>query len=259
MKIAEEVTTIGEAFRDGLLAILGSKLVGVYLYGAVAFPEAAPTGDIDFHVILKEGLIEAERSALQALHESLAGRFPPLGAELDGYYLQLEDARRETPPRSQMGNGAIDQSWALHREHIRAGRRIIVYGPDPNEIYPPAEWPEIERALLGELDFVEKHLSENPDFCILNLCRLMYSFETSDIVVSKAMAAEWVYHALPAWGPYIDLARKSYAGQGTGQERELMLAEIDGLLKFAQARIQASIQSRQLSGEAEARSHTSDL
>jgi len=258
MNIAEEVRNIGEAFRDGLLAILGSKLVGVYLYGAVAFPESAPTGDIDYHVILKEALTEDERSGLQALHKSLAERFPPLGAELDGYYLLLEDARKETLPRSQMLNGAIDHSWALHREHIRAGRRIILYGPNPNEIYPPAKWPEIESALLGELDFVEMHLCDYPDYCILNLCRLMYSFETSDVVVSKAMAAELAYDVLPFWRPYIDLARKSYAGQGTAQEREHMLAEIDGLLKFAQGHINVSLQARQGAGYAEAQTRTAE-
>jgi len=258
VNIAKEVRNIGEAFRDGLQASLGSKLVGVYLYGAVAFPEVAPIGDIDFHVILQEALTEGERSALKGLHESLAQRFPPLGSELDGYYLLLEDARKETPPRSQMWNGAIDHSWALHREHIRAGRRVILYGPDPDEIYPPAKWPEIESALLGELDFVEKHLHDYPDYCILNLCRLMYSFETSDVVVSKAMAAEWAYSALPAWRRYIDLARKSYAGQRTAQDRELMLNEIEGLLKFAQERIDASNQARQGSGEVEARTRTTD-
>jgi len=230
----------------------------VYLYGAVAFPESAATGDIDYHVILKGALTEDERSALHAFHESLARRFPPLGAELDGYYLLLNDACRETPPISQMWNGAIDHSWALHRAHIRAGQRIILYGPDPNEIYPPAQWPEIERALFGEFDFVEKHLYDYPDYCILNLCRLMYSFETSDVVVSKAMAAELAYDVLPFWRPYIDLARKSYAGQGTAQEREHMLAEIDGLLKFAQGHINVSLQARQGAGYAEAQTRTAE-
>lgn len=250
MSVASEVNTIGEAFRDGLLAILGSKLVGVYLYGAAAFPENAPTGDIDFHVILKEELSEDERVALRNLHASLARQFPPLGAELDGYYLLLEDARRETPPKSQMWGGAIDHSWALHREHIRAGRRIVLYGRDPNDIYQPANWPEIESALFGELDFVAKHLHDYPDYCILNLCRLMYSFETGDVVVSKAMAAEWAAKAFPLWRQFINLAWKSYPGQWTPDEGELMIADIDKLLAFAQERIRENIRARERKGDA---------
>lgn len=60
---AEDVRTIRDAFQDGLQAILGSKLVGEYLYGALAFSEAAPTGDIDFHVILKETLTDDDRAS----------------------------------------------------------------------------------------------------------------------------------------------------------------------------------------------------
>lgn len=250
MSVASEVNIIGEAFRDGLLAILSRKLVGVYLYGAVAFPDTAPTGDIDYHVILEEPLTDKEQVALEALHESLARRFSFPGAALDGYYLLLEDARRETPPKSQMWGGAIDHSWALHREHIRAGRRIVLYGRDPNDIYQPAKWPEIESALFGELDFVAKHLHDYPDYCILNLCRLMYSFETGDVVVSKAMAAEWAAEAFPVWRQSINLAWKSYPGQWTPDEGELMIADIDKLLAFAQERIQENIRARERKGDA---------
>ena len=166
MSISQEVSIIGEAFVDGLKRILGEKLHGAYIFGAAAFPDAVPTGDIDFHVILKSELTDDERSELESLHESLAEQFPPLGGELDGYYILLADARRETPPRSQMWRRATDDSWALHREHIRAGRHIVLHGPEPTEIYSPASWPEIETALCGELAYVEKHLREYPDYCI---------------------------------------------------------------------------------------------
>jgi hypothetical protein len=238
MPISQEVSIVSQAFVDGLRRILGEKLHGAYIYGAVAFPDAAPTGDIDFHVILKSELTDDERSELERFHESLAEQFPPLGGELDGYYILLADARREKPPTSQMWERATDESWALHREHIRAGKCIILHGPDPTEIYPPASWPEIESALYGELDYVEKHLHEYPDYCILNICRLIYSFETKDVVVSKAQASDWAYEALSPWRRHIELARKSYAGQATSEDRQFMLTEVGRFLEFAQTRIE---------------------
>jgi len=168
---------------DGLKAILGEKLYGAYIYGAAAFPNTVLTRDIDFHVILKSSLTLNEKSQLEKLHESLAQKFPPLGGELDGYYILLKDALLKSPPKSQIWRRATDNSWALHREHILAGRHIILYGPDPKEIYSPTTWPEIKTALYGELDYVKKHLWDYPDYCILNLCRLVYSFETRDVVV----------------------------------------------------------------------------
>jgi hypothetical protein len=233
-----QVSTIGQAFVKGLKRILGEKLYAAYIFGAAAFPDAVPTGDVDFHVILQSELTEDERSELETFHESLAEQFPSLGGEMDGYYILLSDARRTAPPRSQMWKRASDDSWALHREHMRAGRRIVLYGPEPREVYPPVSWPEIESALYGELDYVERHLQAYPDYCILNLCRLIYSFETRDVVVSKAQAADWAHDALPEWRRHVELARKSYARQATAEDRRFMLAEVGRFLTFARARIE---------------------
>ncbi len=240
-----------QAFVNGLKRILGEKLHGAYIYGAAAFPDAVPTGDIDYHVILKSGLTDSERSELEMFHESLAKQYPPLGAEMDGYYILLADAQLEAPPKSQMWRRATDDSWALHREHIRAGRHIILHGPEPTEIYPRASWPEIESALYGELNYVEKHLHEYPDYCILNLCRLIYSFETKDVVVSKAQASDWACDALAEWKQLIELARKSYAGQATTEDRQFMLAEVGALLDFAHTRIERASQKERQQGAAE--------
>lgn len=233
-----QVSIICQAFVEGLKRILKIKLHGAYVFGAAAFPDTLPTGDIDFHVILKSELTDDERSKLEMLHKYLAEQFPPLGGEMDGYYILLSDALLKPPPTSQMWKRATDDSWALHREHIRAGRHIILYGPAPTEIYPPASWLEIRDALYWELDYVEKHLHEYPDYCILNLCRLIYSFETKDVVVSKAQAAHWAREALPEWRRHIELASKSYSRQATPEDRQFMLAEVGRFLEFAHTRIE---------------------
>ena len=141
MKIPDEIQDLCQAFLRGLNAALGSKLYGLYLYGALAFPEPGPTGDIDFHVILKERLNDREKSQLNDLHAALARDFPPLGAELDGYYILLEEARQKSPPRHQLLPDVTDNAWALHRQHVRAGRCIVLHGPDPRQVYPAASWP----------------------------------------------------------------------------------------------------------------------
>jgi len=242
--MSTEARIVCDAFVKGLRTILGDKLYGAYVFGAAVFPNAASARDIDFHVVSKEPLTISERSALEGLHESLARQFPPLGGELDGYYILLEDARKKSLPRSQIWQRATDDSWALHREHIRSGRCIVLHGPDPTGIYPPATWPELEKALRGELDYVEKHLHDYPDYCILNLCRLIYSFETGEVVISKAAASDWACDALPEWRRPIEAARKSYAGRSTPQEREFMLAEVTRLFRFARVRIEQATAKR---------------
>ena len=146
------------AFVEGLQLALGEKLCAVYLYGAVAFPETTAFGDIDFYVLLNDGLTDGERQAIRGLHERLATEFPPLGGELDGYYLLLDDARRIHPPRDELRPNLIDDFFALHCAHLRAGRSIVLCGPDARDVYPEPSWLLLEAALVGELDYVTAHL-----------------------------------------------------------------------------------------------------
>ena len=240
MKIPNEIQDLCQALLRGLNAALGEKLFGVYLYGALAFPEGGATGDIDFHVILKGTLSDREKTELKDLHATLARDFPPLGVGLDGYYILLEEARQTSPPRHQLVAGVTDDSWALHREHIRAGRCIVLQGPDPRQVYPAASWPELESALWGELDYVERHLADYPDYCVLNLCRLMYSFDTRDVVVSKRASAGWAYDAFPEWRPLIEAAGKSYERRAATQDKQLLKSEVQRFFDFACERIRES-------------------
>jgi hypothetical protein len=237
-QLPRDLQDICQALRTGLERALGDKLYGIYVYGAVAFPGSGPTGDIDFYVILTEALTCKEHGQIDALHNAIANHFPPLGAEPDGRYILLDEARQPSPPVHQLQPDISDDSWALHREHMRAGRCIVLHGPDPKRIFPPATWPELESALRGELKYVEDHLDDYPDYCILNLFRLMYSFETRDAVVSKSAAAAWAYQHFPRWRRHIELAKRSYAREATMADRQFMLSEVKGLFRFSCERIE---------------------
>ena len=87
---------------------------------------------------------------------------------------------------------------------------------------------------------MEAHLDDYPDYCILNLCRLIYSFATRDVVVSKARAADWAWDAFPQWREALEVARRSYAGQATLEEKTWMKSEARGLFSFAGEQIRES-------------------
>jgi hypothetical protein len=244
MKPRDEIRDLCTAFLEGLESILGAKLHAVYLYGAVTFPETDYTGDVDFHVIVTEPPTEAERAALLGLHDRLARDFPPLGAELDGYYILLADARRSERPRHLLFSNLVDDSWALHRAHLLAGRCIVLHGPDPKTIYVPPTRSEIEDALRGELDYVEAHLAQYPAYCVLNLCRLMYSHETRDVVTSKAAAASWAMDRFAAWRPLIEAARRSYAREDTAEDRDLLAGSVRASFGFSVAFIERAKEAR---------------
>jgi methyltransferase (TIGR00027 family) len=233
MLLPAEIQIICQVFLAGLNQALGEKLFGVYLYGALTFPDAGPVGDIDFHVILNASLDSQEKSQIQTLHATLAHNFPPLGAELDGYYILLEDARRVTSPQDQLRDDLHDVSWALHCAHIRRDRCIVLQGPDPLQVYPEVTWPELEHALAGELDFVLENLNRYPAYCVLNLCRLMYSYTTREVVISKRFSAEWAIGEFPEWTALIAAAKKDYAHQATSSSEQMLVSQAGPFYRFA--------------------------
>ena len=220
-------------FRDGLLNILTEKLFGIYIYGAVAFPEAAATSDIDFHVVVTDQLSQKEKSSLVELHDYLQTKYPSPREDFDGYYLTYADLQDSDPPKHLLYDNIRDESWALHRAHIRAGRVIILHGPDPRDLYLPVSWHELEGNLLHELKYVEEHLHEYPHYCILNLCRIVYSFMNQDVVISKMASGDWAKREFPKWTRYIDLSKKKYRDDIIGDEERVLISAVDPIYSEA--------------------------
>jgi hypothetical protein len=188
----------------GLHEALGTAMVSLFTYGALAFPHPdCWRTDLDFHVLLGRPLTEGDRAAIDAVHARL-------GTDVDGYYITVDDARRREPPRHQLDLTVRDDAWALHRAHVLAGRYFLIVGRDPHELLPAPTWTEVEDALWNELRFIETH-REYADFGILNACRLVYSVERRDAVVSKYAAAQWARQRVPrSERAAIDAAVRAY-------------------------------------------------
>ena len=162
----------------------------------------------------------------------------------DGYYLLLNDTHRKALPKDQLREDIYDNSWALHCAHIRQGRCILLQGPDPANIYPDVSWPELESALTGELNFVASHLDEYPAYCVLNLCRLIYSYSTRDVVVSKRFSAQWAAGEYPVWAALIESAKNSYDHLAGLSDDRLLDKETGAFFAFALDRIELAKKSK---------------
>ncbi|KQC13307.1 MAG: hypothetical protein APR63_08955 [Desulfuromonas sp. SDB] len=230
--LSPEIQKLLDEFLSGLKSILNHDLHSVYLYGAVVFPEDIPVRDIDLHVIVRNPVDEKIKQEIEKLHLKLAGKYPPWGDELDGYYILLKDAKSRKPPRSLMWEGAVDNSWALHCKHILAGRCKVLWGVEPEIILLEPSWGELEEALKGEFDYVEDILSKYPDYCILNLSRIFYSYFTKDVVISKFSAGTWLSTNYPQWTELIKAAKNSYNQASTEYDLILMKKNVKSFFEF---------------------------
>src|SRR5438094_692487 len=234
-----------EGYREGLLTSLGTNLAGAYLHGSIAFPEFEPgAGDIDFYVVTRQSLNSREIKGLDRLHRALAAKFE-FGSKLDGYYVPYASVRRRASPKNlvygahgRIHRGGSDDAWAIHREHFARSAYIRLYGPKASRVFSRPNWPEIRGALYRQLVYARKIIDSDPWWSVLNLCRLVYTFKTESVAVSKLGAARWAMKKLSSrWKPVIRSAVKRY--KRTADRRDLTILRKDArkFLGFASVRV----------------------
>jgi hypothetical protein len=141
----------------------------------------------------------------------------------------LEDAKGYEIPQHQIDSTIYDQSWALHCAHIRAGYYRILWGPEPEMIFPEPTWKAIDAALQHELQYVIDH-PEYPAYCILNICRILYSYTEKNPVVSKQLSGTWGAERFPHWKKLIHSATNFYHKTHSPNDETLMIEELEDFL-----------------------------
>ena len=244
-RLPPEVRGLVGEFRDHLSKFLGKNLVGAYLFGSIAFPEYEPrAGDLDFYTVTRTQLSPENVSDLDVMHRYLAAKFE-FGRKLDGFYIPLTKARRSRSPRGlvyaahgTIHRGGFDDAWALHREHFHRGSYIRLHGPRPREIFPPADWASIRKDLYRALAYTRSIIRSDPWWAVLNLCRLVYTFKTGNVAVSKLQAAKWALETYEStWRPLIMSAIRTYKQRGSSKDRAVLKRDAKTFLGFASVRV----------------------
>ena len=227
-----EIQAVCSRLLDGLKAALDDNLYGIYLYGAMVFPEMRYVQDIDFHVIVNRKLTDPEKEAIKKLHDELSKEFAFPKDDLDGYYILLEDARKISTPWHQVYPDIPDEAWPLHIAHMKAGYCIALYGPAPNEFLPEPTWQDLIAGLEASMKHTRINLDRHPAYCVLNLCRLLYSYKTQDVVISKRGAAEWTINHFPDWEELIGSALRVFEREEKNEDLNLLQSRIHEFYRF---------------------------
>jgi len=207
---------LAELVRE-IRALLGSELVGVYLYGSLSLGDFEPTSsDVDLLVVTREALSSEALVGLAAMHACLATSALPYADKLEGWYFARTALRRPAPDEPQQATIGADWPfglqapgavWVIER-HIVREHGLTVFGPSPRELIDPVA-PEALRAATRSLlrDFWALQL-DGPDwlrtrdyqaFAILTMCRALHTLHTGQIV-SKPVAATWAQrHLVSPW------------------------------------------------------------
>ena len=231
MRLGEELATLP-----------GLDLVALWAYGAMTRPDRPRgPGDVDTHGVLgfRPGPHTVRR--IDEVHDAIAR---DLGIEWDSWYILEEDARRAQPPRHAFREAYVDRAWSLHRAHWLAGEHVTLLGSTPGGLVVPPTWPELLDGLRHELSFIVRqreegrHDAPHAAYAVSNACRILYSVENRNVVVSKRAAALWALDHAPAdWHPAIRRALLVYDGELAGDDAAILNSSVDGIVEAVGLRL----------------------
>lgn len=212
--IHNEIIDLVTLFRIELGEILAKKLHGLYLYNSVAMGNFEPQySDVDFIVILKSKLVEAELLELKTLHERIALEHT-YGAKLDGMYLQYDmiakmNSEIEAYPYAKEGSffeaGYFDinnVTWWSLKEY-----EMAIDSPSINDELREVSFSDVIQTMNYNLNAYWLPKLQTPEifkedmwveFAVVTLSRIVYTLKDREIK-PKSQSCYFVIESYDEW------------------------------------------------------------
>ncbi|MGM0882407.1 MAG: aminoglycoside adenylyltransferase domain-containing protein [Bacillota bacterium] len=215
--------------------VLGDKLVGLYLYGSLAWGDFDyEISDIDLLAAVSSEINEDELQTLQKMHAGFAKRNKEWDNRIEVQYYPTDALKTFKIKPSKMA--VISPGEPLHI--VEAGIQwltnwyfvqdygITLFGPAPTTFIEPISKEEfieaIEKQALGWRDYVKNtiHSRSYQGYAILTICRAFYTLKHGE-QVSKIKAARWFKKEIPEYAWLIENAiiwRQDYRNENINHE-----------------------------------------
>jgi len=216
-----ELASVLHQFVARVQSALESNFIGAYLVGSLATGDFDLDSDVDFLVLTKVELRDADVKSLEAIHSHVhaLGSYP--AEHLEGSYLTAELLNRPdavgVEPVWYLDNGSTTLVLSIHdnRWHVRwilRERGIIITGPDPKTFLPPISMEALRGEAASSIQELAGQFIAEVDrpigwfntrfgqsFAVLTCCRMLHTC-ASGIVDSKLSSVKWAEQFLdPGW------------------------------------------------------------
>ncbi len=243
--------TVMDRVTEGFRAILGEKLVGVYVHGSAAFGCFRwEVSDIDFLAVVNAPLTQEERVALIRCLLRISPDAPEKGLEMS--VVTAEVCRNFVYPtpfelhfsNAYLGACLADAEGYCARPHggdpdlaghfaVTRACGIAWYGAPIDEVFAPVPREALMSSILNDVsDAQDGGVHENPVYFVLNLCRTIACAEQG-LMLSKAGGGQWALENLPEeYHPVIRAALDGYTQDNPGG-----FTGLDAFNDYAQSRL----------------------
>jgi len=220
-----DVNEILNLLHFNIKNVLQNQFVGMYLFGSLANGDFDEHSDIDVLVVTDGEISEDIFSALKAMHMEMAKIDSHWAVQQEVSYIPQNALRRFDSsnmyhPYLDRGDGEVlkvkahASDWIIQR-HILRERGVVITGPDLKTLIDPVSPNDLPQAVMDVLPLWVNPILEDQSiikkcgyqsFCVLSLCRMLYTLQNKAIL-SKPAAAKWAMDTLdPKWKPLIERA-----------------------------------------------------
>lgn len=201
---------------SGLQTTLGDRLVGLYLYGSLAWGDYDDgLSDVDLLAATAADINEHEFNALDRMQNDLLLQFPQWDNHLEIAYLSLHALKTFKTERSPIGIISpgepfhikdAGKDWLMNWYFVRE-YGLTLYGPPPQTIIEPTSKAEFIQSVKDHAAHWREWINDydsrpSQAYAILLMCRTLYTCATGE-QVSKKQAALWAAKELPEWSELI--------------------------------------------------------
>jgi len=235
MRYPEPAGSLVESLATGVPDLLGSNLVGMYVYGSLAFGCYNPMrSDVDVLVVTRRRIATDARGAL-------AEFLQPLRQKLEITFLtreQLHPWRYPTPfdyhlsGSSEVHDGTgVDIAAEVTNARTAS---VALAGPPAQELLPEVPVEDYLDCIVRDIHWARARADE-PGYMVLNCCRAL-AFARTGRVMSKANGAEWGIRELPdEFRPLAERALVTYRSDAIGDDLEL--DDVLGFTEWAETQL----------------------
>jgi predicted nucleotidyltransferase len=223
-----DVNQVLHHFFLKIQVVLGSRFIGMYLYGSLACGDFNhDNSDIDIIVVYKDEIDDERFSMLKDMHAEFDAKNSPWAQRVEIAYIS-EEALLGTAPKTalypQIEKGGplkrlpLELGWAFQSYSLHEFG-LIVAGSDPRMMANPVDLKNLKLAALNitkiwveqshQDSWIQALQQKNEQaFVVLSLCRFLYTHRKNTIG-SKSKAARWAMESLDRkWTPLIERSLK---------------------------------------------------
>lgn len=216
-EVYPELASVLQRFVARVQNALGTNFLGAYLVGSLATGDFDLDSDVDFLILTKAELGDAEVKSLRTIHVDIhsLGCYP--AEHLEGSYLSTDLLNRADLVGVErfwyVDNGSTSLERSVHDNqwHVRwilRERGIPIIGPDPKTLMHPIPPEALRIEAVNALQKLKSHFVAEIDqplgwfnmrfgqsFAVLTSCRMLHTCQTGT-VQSKLSAVRWAEQSL---------------------------------------------------------------